>query len=159
MIRAFICGWSVDETEGRRITNPILSYLESHDIEIPAEISFHYAPPAENGEPGKPLVLVIARQESGVTNRNGQNIEALGNLSGVYMLPAYRFSKPITEIPANVRNGIRDTIVQKGIPLSALSGMEIYGDFLLKVAKYFDVNHAGFGRHYELEADTEFDNG
>lgn len=159
MLRAFITTWSaIDLGSGRRrITNPISSYVESNDIGLTVTCSMFYPDRDLNGLPDKSRILVIAHQPTGATNPQGQTIEAFGNLAGVYMLPAYRFQKPIAEIPQNVKNDVLAKLELEGIPASAVSGLTVYGDFLKKLAKYFQVNHAGFGSHIEFDAELEFE--
>lgn len=150
MIRAFITTWSGEA--GGRVTNPIVEYVDQVDPQVltqPVICSMHYPDADENGLPDKDKVLVIVQ--------GGPEIENLNNLQGVRMLPAYRFQKPVSEIPQNVRNAIISAVENEGIPRSALAGIEVYGDFLKKVARYFNVNHQGFGRHIELDVEAEFE--
>jgi len=143
-IRAFISTWSL---AGDRIENPIVDYVDT----LPNQgiVCNMYYPDADgNGIPDKDRVLIIVRGPK-VT------IETIKDLTGVKMLPAYRFDKPISEIPQNVKNAIKTAITNEGIPLSALSGLVVYGDFMKKVARYFSVNHKGFG-HYETELAGDF---
>lgn len=144
------------------MTNPIQSWIESNNtpdspLGLNVILSMHYPDADADGLPDKPRVLVLAWQPTGATTTNGQNIEDLSALSGVYMLPAYRFQKPISEIPQAVKDEVKTRLQNNGIPLSALSGIEVYGDFLRKVAKYFSVSHQGFGRHVEVDSDLEFE--
>jgi|GEM_PF-3697158 len=149
MIRAFISTWQL---VGDQVTNPIVDYVDTlPPAQTVAEriiCSMHYPDADANGLPDKNRVLVIV--EGPIT------IEGLAQLPGVKMLPAYRFRKPIGEIPAAVRHAIKTQLQAEGIPLSALSGIRVYGDFLRAVARYFNTSHSGFGRHIEINREAEF---
>jgi len=145
MIRAFITTWS--GVKGGTVSNPIIDYVDTLP-NMGIICSMHYPDTDADGLPDKPRVLVIVEGPPAIENLN--------NLAGVKMLPAYRFSKPISEIPQNVIDTVKSAIVNEGIPLSALSGIVVYGDFLKKIARYFNASHAGFGR-YETVNDLDFE--
>lgn len=159
MLRAFITTWSaVDSGNGRRrIVNPISNYIESTDIGLTVTCSVHYPDRDIDGLPDKNRVLAIVWQQTGATNGQGQNIESFASLPGVYMLPAFRFTKPIEEIPQSVRDTIIARLQTEGIPISALADIAVYGDFLKKIVKYFQTNFDTFGAHIENESDIEFE--
>jgi len=151
-IRAFVTTWSVDDLPNgqRQIHNPIVDYIDANVTE-PITCSMHY-PDADNaGLPNRNRVLILVRS----TVIPVATLDSLGNLTGVKLIPPYRFNKPISEIPDNVVQGIKDAIVAEGIPLSALAGMTIYGDFYRKIAKYFNVSHSGFGNYEALSSEFE----
>jgi len=153
VIRAFLTTWSGEA--GGHTSNPILDWIEANDPRgLPIQCTMHWPSfRADDGLPDKARVLVVVQQPTGRTDSMGRTIEAFAGLPGVYMVPAYRFGKPVTEIPSNVRQAIRDKLVAEGIPLSALDGIEVYGDFLRKVAKYLAANHTGFGRLEQRDAE------
>lgn len=144
MIRAFITTWALVENQ---IQNPIVEYINANQLSDPVTCSMFYPDHNGDGVPDKNRVLILV---------HGQvEIEQLALLAGVRMLPAYSFQKPITEIPQNIIDTVKTAIVNEGIPLSALSGIVIYGDFLKKVANYFDATFKDFGR-YENVLSVEF---
>lgn len=157
MYRAFVCTWS--GSAGGRITHPILEWLENPSNDPPFEVvcSMHYPDADVNGVPDKPEVLVLVWQPTGAVDSLGRNIEFLDTLAGVYMIPAYRLSKPVSEIPQPVKNDILNKLQAKGIPKSTFNDVVVYRDFLKKIAKYFKVGHIGFGNHIEIDADLEFE--
>jgi len=144
IIRAFLSTWS--GVKGGDVITPIHSYLENRTELVTCWM--HWPDANTDGLPDKNRVLVIVR--------GPLIIEQLGNLVGVKMLPAYRFDKPISEIPQAIKDVIKTAIVAEGIPLSALAGIEVYGDFMRKVAKYFNPNHKGFGSFIEVDLAGEF---
>lgn len=148
MIRAFISTWS--QVDGA-IAHPILGYVDTPPANPILFTCRMFFPDADqDGLPDKLRVLVIVIGDAGETR-----VEELKNLAGVKMLPAYPFQKPISEIPQGAKDAIKTAIVNEGIPLSALSGVVVYGDFLKKVAKYFSAGHRGFGR-LETDLSGEF---
>ena len=143
MIRAFITTWSV---VANYVHNPIVDYVDTlTDMGIVCDM--HYPDADQNGIPDRDRVLIIVQ--------GPPQIENLNAIQGVRMLPAYRFQKPLSEIPENIKQAIKAAIVAEGIPLSALFGMVVYGDFLKKVARYFNASHKGFGM-LETEREAEF---
>jgi len=105
-----------------------------------------------DGIPDKDRVLILVRTKSYPT----YDFNSIKNLTGVKMLPAYRFDKPISEIPQNIKNAIKTVIVNEGIPLAALSDVVIYGDFIKKAAKYLNVKHEGLFSRFEAALASEF---
>lgn len=142
MYRAFVSTWS--GVAGGHITTPIQDFIGDSDLGMRLILRMYWPDKDGNGLPDRGLVLTVAWQPDGATTPQGQTIEDFGNLAGVYMLPAYRFAKPVSEIPQAVKEDILTKLENRGIPRSTFSGVEVYGDFLRKVAKYFQVNFADF---------------
>lgn len=149
MIRAFICKWSLVDNN-TRVMHPILAWFEANEATAPAAtLSMHYPDADQDGVPDKPYVLVLVE--------GPPEIEQLDNLAQTWMLPPWRFSKPVSELTTVQRGAILTKIDNAGIPRSHFAGVETYGDFLKKVAKYFCVSHSGFGGHYEVNKDADFE--
>lgn len=130
--------------------HPILQWFEDNEATAPeAVLSMHYPDAKADGTPDKPFVLVIVESQS-------PNVEQLDNLADTWMLPPWRFSKPVSELSAAQRGAILTKIDNAGIPRSHFAGVQTYGDFLKLVAKYFSMSHGGFGRHYETGKDEDF---
>lgn len=147
MIRAFICKWSLT---GNRVIHPILEWFEANEgTAPPAVLSMHYPDADVDGKPDGPYVLVLVQSPS-------PNVEQLGNLAQTWMLPAWRFSKPVSELTAAQREAILSKIDNAGIPRSYFAGVQTYGQFLKKIAQYFIPNFTGFGDHIEVAADEDF---
>lgn len=148
MIRAFITTWNIENLPNgqKQVNNPIVDYVDTL-TNVKIRCSMFYPSRNPDGSVSKNRVLILVD--------GPPQIEQLANLAGVRMLPAYRFQKPISEIPQNVRDSIKTAIVNEGVPLSALSGIVVYGDFLSKVAKYFNVDFVGFGGR-ETSQDGDF---
>ena len=148
MIRAFICKWSLVENDSR-VMHPILQWFEDNEATAPqAVLSMHYPDADLDGKPDKAFVLVLVEGPS--------QIENLDNLAQTWMLPAWRFSKPASELTTNQKEAILLKIDNAGIPRSHFAGVATYGQFLKRIAVYFSFNHSGFGGHYEQGKDEDF---
>ena len=147
MIRAFISTWQFIPEE-MRVTNPILEHggaLVSGEFTC----SMLYPDADQDGKPDGAHVLVLVKGDS-------LTVESLKDLSGVKMLPAYRLTKPVSEIPANAKQAIRAYVVDNNIaPVEIFDGVVVYGDFLKRLAKHFQVDFNGFGK-YESVDELEF---
>jgi len=149
MIRVFITAWS---HVGNEITNPIRDYIMAQGAAgtpLPVIASMCYPDRDINGIPDKPQVLVFVE---GPATFNGHNLEDFQNLAGVVMIPPYTFDTLISTISTTTVNQIKTYITNQGIPLSALSGVVTWGDFLKKVAKYFSVNFQSFGQYETIKS-------
>lgn len=148
-IRAFITTWSLDTGA---VTNPITAFIDARGETRQLEL-LTYAPSTTiDGVPDKNRLLVILRS----TEIQASELEQLGALSGVRLVPPFPFSTPIADIPAAIRLGIRNAILAEGIPLEALANINTWGDFLRRVAKYFNVSFNNFGRSLEIDLADEF---
>lgn len=142
MIRAFISTWGLVDN---KLTTPILLKFnemnqEAFDNNLPIKkitCSMHWPDSDRDGIPNKNRVLTLVESPD--------DIQFFRQLIGVKMLPAYRFQKPISEIPSTIKQNIKDILVIEGIPLTTLIGIKTYGDFLKQIARYFNINHTGFG--------------
>lgn len=145
MIRAFITTW---ELVGNHIQNPIVEQGEAI-VSGQFTCSMFYPDADVDGIPDGTHVLILVKGAN-------PTIEDLAALPEVKMLPKYRFSKPVSEIPTGVKQVIKDYVVARGIaPSSVFDGVEVYGDFLKKLVKSFQVGFKGFGR-CETEYDEDF---
>lgn len=145
MIRAFIATWQLIP-ERMEVINPIAEYIGTANSPV-SRVSMYYPDTDGNGLPDKNRVLVLVE--------GPPEIEQLVALQGVKMLPAYRFGKPISDIPSPVKTAVLNTLEAEGIPRAAMAGVEVYGDFIRKVAQYFSPAFKSFGP-YESSRDEEF---
>lgn len=149
MIRAFITTWTLS---GNEITNPIRDYILTQataGTPLPVTANMFYPDADLNGFPDKPQVLVLVE---GPATFGTHTLDDFKNLTGVVEIPPYSFDMLIADIPTTTVNQIKTYLTNQGIPLSALSGVVIWGDFLKKVAKYFSIGFQSFGIYETLKS-------
>ena len=136
MNRVFISTWFNDSNH---IRNPIVEYLDTqpplNEGDPRITCNMFYADADNNGIPDKARVLVVVQ--------NCENyVTQISALTGVTMLPAYRLTKPISEIPANVKNAVKTKLTNWGMPLSILSGAVTYGDVIHLAMQHFSITNS-----------------
>lgn len=120
--RLFISTWI--GAAGGVITHPILAAVDSSGNE--GFVADFWADHDVNGVPDKPQVLVLVYS----SNLAGSQIETLGNLTGVHLLPVYPVDTLLSTIPAAQRNAAQTYLMNNGFDLSSLKGSSTYFDLL-----------------------------
>jgi hypothetical protein len=133
MIRAFLTTWSDANLVGGKGTliNPIVDLLDSYNRgDIKIKTYWPRRTMAGGGIPEHQAILVIVKTD---TSMDYTEIEALPN---TYMLPNYKPSKLISDIPVSVRTAALNAMDSLNIPKAIFSGAATWGDILRTIRSY-----------------------
>lgn len=140
-IRVFINRWA-EQQDGDTlyISDPIDEYLNNVSLSAPVESQNYYARISLDRRPDRVYLIKVMRG-----NLAQSEWDSLNALTGVRMVPAFRFDKTIASISATNRQKIGAILNTLGIPSTTLSSAATFGGFLRNVLHELDDSAEGFG--------------
>lgn len=146
-IRAFLSTWRFVPDPingGGELRNPIEDHLETQ-AGINVVVSYFYPDRNADGLPDKDVILVLVESPT----MSGKDLEALQNVAGVTLIPAYRGNKPLSELPKPAVDAITSMMTTHKIPASTINSSATMQDVISKIAGYVSPGHAGVARYFE----------